>query len=137
MKYLELFARRSGFAGALAYHDARWRRDKAPLLDHLGATIDHVQAHSRGGTADETNFVTSCNKCTTRKNAALADDFSKRLPRHRVKGRYGEPEHWDGLSSLFVLLVQQAPQGASQSELDWLRAFKESSAKRTIRSETG
>jgi hypothetical protein len=49
MRHVEQFVRQSGFMGALAYHDVRWRRDRAPLLDHLGAVIDHIQAHSRGG----------------------------------------------------------------------------------------
>ena len=98
--------RQNGFTGPLAYHDARWRRDKAPLLDHLGAVIDHVEPHTRGGVAEETNLVTACNKCNMRKNAAPAEDFTLKSPRHRVRGKYGEPEEWDGFSTLFVLLVE-------------------------------
>jgi hypothetical protein len=52
--------------------------------------------------------------------------FSKRSPLHQVKGKYGEPEQWDGLSMLFVVLVEQVPQTASPSELEWLRALKRS-----------
>ena len=124
MRYLEQFVRQNGFTGPLAYHDARWRRDKAPLLDHLGAVIDHVEPHTRGGVAEETNLVTACNKCNMRKNAALAEDFTLKSPRHRVRGKYGEPEEWDGFSTLFVLLVEQAPGAASQSEREWLRALR-------------
>ena len=105
MRYMDLFVRQQGFNGPLAYYDARWRRDKAPLLDHMGAVIDHVQAHSRGGAAHQDNFATSCNKCNNRKNNAHADDFSKRSPLHRVKGKYGEPKAWDGLSRLFIILA--------------------------------
>ena len=101
------------FTGPLAYHDSRWRRDRAPLLDHLGAVIDHVETHSRGGASDEANFVTSCNKCNTQKSDALAQDFSAQSPLGRVRGKYGEPEHWDGLSTLFIMLVEQAPHCAS------------------------
>jgi HNH endonuclease len=124
MKYLERFVRQSGFSEPLAYHDLRWRRDKAPLLDHMGAVIDHLKAHSRGGTADHTNFVTSCNKCNMRKSAAIAEDFSAQSPLHRVKGKYGEPQQWDGFSALFLIFVEQAPLSASPSEREWLRALK-------------
>jgi 5-methylcytosine-specific restriction endonuclease McrA len=89
MRYLEQLLKRSGFTESLAYHDARWRRDKAPLLDHLGAVIDHIQAHSRGGTSDETNFVTSCNKCNSRKSDVLAQDFTA-----RVTAQSGERQVW-------------------------------------------
>ena len=127
MKHLDKFVRQSGLTGPLAYHDDRWRRDKAPLLDELGAVIDHVKAHSRGGMADADNFATACNKCNTRKSAAQPQDFTKRVPRHRVKGKFGEPQHWDGLSTLFVRLVEQSPQTTSPSEREWLRALKGSS----------
>ncbi len=126
MRYLEQFVKRTGFVGSLAYHDARWRRDRAPLLDHLGAVIDHVEAHVRGGLADEANFVTSCNKCNMRKNSAPAEEFSLKSPRHRVRSKYGEPEHWDGLTALFIVLAEQAPGIASQSERQWLQALKKS-----------
>jgi len=123
MRYLDLFVRQNGFSGTLAYHDARWRRDKAPLLDHMGAVIDHIQAHSRGGAADQDNFATSCNKCNTRKSSTHADDFRKRSPLHRVKGKYGEPSDWDGLSRLFVILAQQNSRLSSVSERGWLKAL--------------
>jgi hypothetical protein len=37
-----------------------------------------------------------------------------------VKGKYGEPENWDGLSALFVILMEQSPE-ATSSEREWLR----------------
>jgi 5-methylcytosine-specific restriction endonuclease McrA len=124
MRYLEKFVRDTGFEGALAYYDPRWRRDTAPLLDHLAAVIDHVLAHSRRGTADEANFVTACNKCNMRKNNLLDTDFSKRSPLIRPKGKYGEPELWDGLSWLFVCLIERQPTMATPSERAWLEAFR-------------
>src|SRR5262249_1418013 len=87
MRYLEQLVKDRGLTQPLAYHDPRWRRDKAPLLDHLGAVIDHVEAHSRGGTVEEGNFVTACNKCNMRKNDALATDFSARSPLHQIKDK--------------------------------------------------
>ena len=135
MRYLELFAKRHRDTAALAYHDSRWRRDKAPLLDHLGAVIDRVQAHSRGGACNEANFVTSCNKCNTRKSDALPQDFGARSPLRPIRGKYGEPEHWDGLSTLFIILVEQAPHFASPTERDWLHALRPSHSLLTIESE--
>jgi 5-methylcytosine-specific restriction endonuclease McrA len=127
MRYLDQWIRQSGFAGPLAYHDPRWRRDKAPLLDHLGAVIDHFEAHSRGGADTEANFVTSCNKCNMRKNDALAERFSVKSPLHKIRGKYGEPDQWDGFSTLFVVLAKQAPGLTTQTEREWLAALKDSS----------
>ena len=60
------------------------------------ALIDHVQAHSRGGLADLSNLVTSCNKCNLVKSSLCAKEFREREPFHAVKSKYGEPENWDG-----------------------------------------
>ncbi len=122
LRVLELLAREQGHEGALAYHDPRWRRDRAPLLDHLGAVIDHVQAFSRGGAHDETNFVTACNKCNARKNNIVVEEFERAVPQKAVKGKYGEPESWDGFSTLFVLL-SRTRSDLSSSEKGWLAAL--------------
>jgi 5-methylcytosine-specific restriction endonuclease McrA len=124
MKYLERFVRMAGVTEPIAYHDAHWTRRNAPLLDYMGAVIDHVEAYSRGGKDLADNFATACNKCNANKSNGPQDQFRKKSPRHKVKGRYREPEHWDGLSTLFVVLAQQAPQSASSSERDWVRALK-------------
>lgn len=124
MKYLQQFMLASGHDGPLAYFDSRWRRDKSPLLDHLGAVIDHIHAHSRGGSVEYANLKTACNKCNMRKNDSALDDFGKISPKRAVNGRYGEPEHWDGLSALFTILVEQNIHSATVSELEWLRALK-------------
>jgi len=116
MKYLEHYVRGQGHTGTLAYFDLRWRRDAAPLLDHLAAVVDHVEARSGGGADDELNYATACNKCNARKSAGPPKE-----PKHIVKGRYGEPKHWDGLSSVFVALFEQDPKwnGVTKSERDW------------------
>jgi hypothetical protein len=90
----------------------------------MGAVIDHVQAHSRGGAAGQDNFATSCNKCNMRTSSTHAEDFRKRSPLHRVKGKYGEPKDWDGFSELFIVLAEQAPQVLSPSERQWLGALR-------------
>jgi 5-methylcytosine-specific restriction endonuclease McrA len=125
MKYLERLVRSSGVARPLAYHDAHWTRRNAPLLDHLGAVIDHVDAYSHGGPDVTENFATACNKCNANKSNAACSEFTRRSPRHAVKGKYGEPRNWDGLSALFVVLAERAPETASASERDWLRVLRQ------------
>jgi hypothetical protein len=103
---------------------------KAPLLDHMGAVIDHVEAHSGGGSSAISNLATACNKCNGRKSASSAEAFSKRRPRIPVKGKYGDPLEWDGLSSLFVVLIAKNPGIATATERGWLRALITGSASR-------
>lgn len=122
LKFLEALMRERGHAGPLAYFDPRWRRDRAPLLDHLGAVIDHVEAFSGGGAHDESNFATACNKCNARKNNARVDVFKEAVPSHPVKGKYGEPQDWDGFTSLFVLLARGRTD-LTASERGWLAAL--------------
>jgi 5-methylcytosine-specific restriction endonuclease McrA len=124
MKYLERLVRQRGFAGPLAYYHAHWTRRDAPLLDYTGAVIDHIQARSRGGADTAENFATACNKCNATKSNAGKDDFHRKSPRRPVKGKYGEPENWDGFSTLFVVLVEIAPEPSTVSERDWLRYLK-------------
>jgi hypothetical protein len=86
--------------------------------------IDHVEAHATGGATDEANLATACNKCNARKNAGIASDFQKKWPGRSVKGRYGEPRHWDGLASLFVVLAADDP-ALAPGERAWQRALTE------------
>ncbi|MDO8431800.1 MAG: HNH endonuclease signature motif containing protein [Candidatus Binatus sp.] len=105
----------------MAYYHAHATRDGAPLLDELWAVIDHVNAFSAGGLNTEENLATACNKCNGRKSSAPLDKWGKRYLRKAVKGKYGEPQHWDGLSGLFVILAQRDPVGLTASEKIWLR----------------
>jgi 5-methylcytosine-specific restriction endonuclease McrA len=123
MHYLERWTRAQGYSGPLAYFDPRWRRDAAPLLDHLGAVVDHIEAFARGGLHDEPNFVTSCCKCNARKSAGSAKE-----PRRLIKSRYGEPAHWDGLSTVFTLLVRSNPNGVSETDQAWAEALTDGAA---------
>jgi 5-methylcytosine-specific restriction endonuclease McrA len=121
-RLLQCFIQKSGYTRAVAYFHPNWSRTSAPLLDHLGAVIDHVEAHSKGGYHGEPNFVTACNKCNTKKNNNPAAIFAGQNPLKKVKGKYGEPVHWDGLVSLFLTLAGQGEK-LEPGELDWQKAF--------------
>jgi len=123
MKFLERHLRQSGHNGRLAYYHAHWTRDGAPLLDELGAVIDHVEAHSTGGPNSEDNLATACNKCNAHKSDAPAIKFRERSRHKPVKGKYGEPQYWDGLSGVFVILAERGRAGLSASEKGWLKVL--------------
>lgn len=124
MRYLAEFLKEEGCSSTPAYYNRNWRRRDAPLLDQMGAVIDHVEAHSGGGASVISNLATACNKCNGRKSASSAEDFSKRRPRIPVKGKYGDPLDWDGLSNLFMVLIARIPGTATATEHAWLRALK-------------
>lgn len=48
-------------------------------------------------------------KCNVRKSAGEMTGYLKENPPRRVKGKYGEPKYWDGLSSLFLVLARGDP----------------------------
>lgn len=100
MKFIERELKESGYTGNIAYFHSHWTRKDAPLLDELGAVIDHVEAFATGGSSEIENLITACNKCNAQKSSAASNKWDKRRPRKFVKGRYGEPVYWDGLSSL-------------------------------------
>ena len=122
MRLIESETRKGGRHEPLSYYHAHWTRDGAPLLDELGAVIDHVDAHSTGGSSAEQNLATACCKCNGRKSAASMKDWAKRPRRRPIKGKYGEPQHWDGLSGFFVVLAQR-DLDLRASEKAWLKVL--------------
>jgi hypothetical protein len=124
MKYLEQELKDGGHQGAVAYYHAHWTRDGSPLLDELGAVIDHIEAFSTGGVCSEENLCTACSKCNVRKSSAPLDQWSRREKRKPIKGKYGEPQNWDGLSSLFVVLAQRNRAELTTAEREWLAALQ-------------
>jgi 5-methylcytosine-specific restriction endonuclease McrA len=124
MKFLELELRDSGLTAPLAYYHAHWTRATAPLLDELGAVLDHVTAFSVGGECAIENLVTACAKCNGRKSAAPLENWNQRVIRKPIKGKYGEPQVWDGLSAVFKLLAERRPNRLTAGEREWLRAMK-------------
>jgi 5-methylcytosine-specific restriction endonuclease McrA len=109
---------------ALAYWDPQWRRDKAPLLDELAASVDHVHAYAKGGPHDITNFATICARCNARKGTRSREEHLKADPSWKVKAKYGEPAAWDGLSSVFMLLARRATRKLTPTERAWLAALE-------------
>jgi hypothetical protein len=124
MRLLEREVRNSGRAEPLAYYHAHGTRDGAPLLDELSAVIDHVEAFSAGGSSDEENLATACNNCNGRKNSAPLDKWGRRVMYKPVKGKYGEPQHWDGLSGVFVILAERNPVGLTFCQKAWLKVLR-------------
>jgi 5-methylcytosine-specific restriction endonuclease McrA len=124
VKYLEKLVKDSGYERMFTYYNLNYRRDKAPLLDLLAATLDHVAAYSKGGINAESNLVTACNKCNTRKNDRSSNEYVKENPTKLVRSRYGEPQNWDGLVSLFVMIGRQHPNWLTSSEIKWLEAIE-------------
>jgi 5-methylcytosine-specific restriction endonuclease McrA len=108
----------------LAYWNAQWRRDASPLLDELAACIDHIEAYSSGGAHALENFATACARCNARKSAKEKAAYLMENPPWRVKGKYGEPKDWDGLSSLFVSLVKDDPSRLTRTEQQWFLALQ-------------
>lgn len=124
LKYLAKFVSGRGYPYPIAYYDFRNRRDAAPMLDHLAAVIDHVNAYSQGGVHAESNFATACNKCNLRKNNRKMEDYQKEKSGKPVKGKYGEPLYWDGFVSLFLILVRENKAALSASERKWYNAIE-------------
>jgi 5-methylcytosine-specific restriction endonuclease McrA len=128
MKLIDHEVRELGHAEPRSYYHAHWTRDGAPLLDELGAVIDHVEAFSAGGSSLESNLATSCAKCNGRKSSAPLDEWGERPQRKPVKGKYGEPQYWDGLATLFVVLALGDGSELTASEKEWLKILSEANA---------
>jgi 5-methylcytosine-specific restriction endonuclease McrA len=123
MKHFQLEVQSAGASSQVAYHDSNWTRRSAPLLDELGAVLDHVEPFAAGGACSQDNLVTSCAKCNGRKSAAAMTSWNKREKRVPIKGKYGEPENWDGLSGIFILLAERNLDRLTPEDKSWLSAF--------------
>jgi hypothetical protein len=117
LRLLQVFVEEYGFENVGYYHQT-WANAYAPLLDHLGAVVDHTHPQSKGGLNTIGNLITSCNKCNVTRGAG------KILPVPKlVKGKYGDPITWDGLSSLFIVLANRDPVHVKKQERKWLHAM--------------
>ncbi len=121
MRLLQEFVKEHGFDGSGYYH-RNWTHADAPLLDYLGAVIDHIRPIARDGKDAKDNLRTSCNKC----NSSKSDRSEGELPpAKKVKGKYGAPMKWDGLSRLFVILAERNLGQLTIQEKRWLVAIRE------------
>ena len=105
------------------YFHPTWRRDAAPLLDELSACVDHVVPLFEGGVHSVENFATACARCNQRKGTRSRRDFLALSTPWTVKGKYGEPSHWDGLSSVFSVLSRRTDRKLTTQERAWLRGL--------------
>jgi hypothetical protein len=131
MRYLAEFVRQEGCEGTPAYYNRNWRRRDAPLLDLLGAANDHVEAHSGGRASVISNLATACNKRNARKSSSSAEALNKKHPLIPVKGQVRRSQDWEGLSTLFMILIAKNPGTATSTERAWFRALKSVSASGT------
>jgi hypothetical protein len=81
-----------------------------------------MEPFAKDGLDSEENLITACNKCNGRKSASLLEVFLKWPMRKPIKGKYGEPQHWDGLASLFLVLAERNE--LTTGEKVWLRVLK-------------
>jgi hypothetical protein len=127
LRLMEMEVRRQDAVVPLAYYHAHWTRRDSPLLDELGAVLDHIEAFRAGGLCSPENLCTACCKCNGRKSSAGLRDWERRKKRTAIKGKYGEPQHWDGLTSLFVVLASRNNVGLTATERRWLKAITQMS----------
>jgi hypothetical protein len=108
----------------LALWNREWRRDAAPLLDELAASVDHVHAFAEGGAHDIDNFATICARCNARKGTRSRVEHLRVDPPRVVKGKHGEPTQWDGLGSVFVFFARRSARTLTVSEREWLKEME-------------
>ena len=63
LRLLQQFVKATVGNRPIAYFHPNWRRDAAPLLDELGASVDHVEAHVHGGLSAIENLATILVAC--------------------------------------------------------------------------
>ena len=125
LKYLQNRVEQHGFDPPPAYWHPNWRRDAAPLLDELGASIDHIVPYADGGAHKPSNFAAICARCNARKSTKDDASFREELRPWRVCGKHGEPTRWDGFSSLFVTLARENRNRLTKTEKSWLGALEQ------------
>jgi RNA:NAD 2'-phosphotransferase (TPT1/KptA family) len=88
-RFIAAELRHAGQSGNLTFHHTHWTRQDAPLLDELGAVIDHVKRLNTDGLETVENLVTACNKYHLRKNADVLEKWNTRKLSKFVRGKYG------------------------------------------------
>ncbi|MGH7593265.1 MAG: HNH endonuclease [Gemmatimonadales bacterium] len=124
MRQLANLTVRSRALPPLAYYNANWRRDLAPLLDELGASVDHKEPLAGGGAHHLDNFAAICARCNARKGARAIDVYLAEANPWKVRGPFGPPQHWDGLASVFVSLAANPIEPLTSTDKAWLKALR-------------
>ena len=124
LRQLEELVARDAPDRPLDYFNLNWRRDQAPLLDELGASVDHVEAFASGGDHSEDNFAAICARCNARKSNKKREAYEAAAGLWKVKGKHGEPTHWDGLSCSIRSTSLEVSRGLTTTEKAWLRALQ-------------
>lgn len=108
----------------LAYWNQQWRRDAAPLLDELAASVDHFQAFAKGDAHAIDNFRTICARSNARKGTKTVEEYTLISRPWKARGKYSEPTAWDGLATAFVVLAPMSPRPLTATEKGWLKALQ-------------
>jgi hypothetical protein len=57
------------------------------------------------------------------KGALTPEEHLKRNPVKKVKGKHGEPIHWNGPSVMFMAPIAETPNVATASERQWFTCY--------------
>ena len=95
-------------------YNSNWRGGLThPAVLACSQVIDHVEPGSRGGAwAGETNLVTACWPCNTRKGDLTLEQLQWDL-------RPVDESSWDGLTNSYPLLWEVAGQPANEAHPAW------------------
>ncbi len=124
MKYIEVEIRNSGFPGPLAYYHTNWKKKSSPLLAELGAEVTSVDPVNCLSKCTDDTEVTACVNCRSGKSSKDFNSCEKLLATNPINGIYGGTDHWDGMSSLFVVLAERYSNQLIDTDRKWLNAIK-------------
>jgi hypothetical protein len=97
-------------------------RQPAGAAQRAGWRNRFTPASGRGWPAHATalvGLISNRRHAKERGGVAISEEASA----ERVKGKYGEPEHWDGFSVLFVLMIRDHQRGAIPPRGDGTRCW--------------
>jgi hypothetical protein len=124
MKLLALEVGNAGHAARLAsYRLPGKRTGSSSWLDELAAAVNQFGAPSIGSAVSKENLCTSCSQCNSRKPSP-ADKWERPSSGKSSKGKCVDPQDWDGLASVFVMLADRNPARLTVDETEWLKALR-------------
>jgi hypothetical protein len=72
----------------------------------------------------EGNLKTAHHTCNIRKSSEAQETYTARNPKRQIKSQYGEPEHWDGFVSMFMVLAATYEAELTPTERSWYRSLQ-------------